>query len=310
MALIRKPFELQVTQTTKCLIYGQAGTGKTTLALSAKNPLLIDFDGGVKRVNFAHIKDTVQVSSYSDFLGVLNSPEVSEYDTIVVDTGGKMLDSMADYIIKTNPKMGRSNGMLTQTGYGQRKAEFTNVCRLLDRLQKNIIFVAHRQTEKDGDEVRYVPQFGGSNYDALVTELDFVGYIEANGRQRVITFDATSRNDGKNTIGAPSQIVIDTVVDKNGNPTKENDFFERVIMAYYHESQRKRNEQTAKYNEVCQAVTTAINTINNAEEANMFIENINNYDHIGNSKARASQLLAQRAKELGLVFDKDTKQYK
>ena len=67
MTLIRKASELSIPNTIKMMIYGQSGMGKTTLALSAPRPLLLDFDGGVKRVNIAHVKDvgTVQVSSWS-----------------------------------------------------------------------------------------------------------------------------------------------------------------------------------------------------------------------------------------------------
>lgn len=57
MSLIRKPHELNVQTKIKALIYGQAGTGKTTLALSTPKPLLFDFDGGVHRVNFAHLSN-------------------------------------------------------------------------------------------------------------------------------------------------------------------------------------------------------------------------------------------------------------
>ena len=46
MALIKKPYELTFQPKIKALIYGEPGTGKTTLALSAPNPLLIDCDGG------------------------------------------------------------------------------------------------------------------------------------------------------------------------------------------------------------------------------------------------------------------------
>ena len=46
MGLIKKPNELSVKQTLSALIYGQPGMGKTTLALSAPLPLLLDFDGG------------------------------------------------------------------------------------------------------------------------------------------------------------------------------------------------------------------------------------------------------------------------
>lgn len=63
MSLIKKSNELVIPSTVKMMIYGQAGMGKTTVALSAPKPLLLDFDNGVKRVNMAHLDgiDIVQV---------------------------------------------------------------------------------------------------------------------------------------------------------------------------------------------------------------------------------------------------------
>ena len=98
MTLIRKPNEIQIQGKIKMLIYGQPGMGKTTMALSAPDPLLIDCDNGVQRVNPAHISDTVQVSSYNDVLAVLNE-DLSPYKSLVIDTAGKLLDFIAAYVI-------------------------------------------------------------------------------------------------------------------------------------------------------------------------------------------------------------------
>lgn len=66
MSLIKKSNELVIPTTVKMMIYGQAGMGKSTVALSAPKPLLLDFDNGVKRMNMAHLEniDTVQVTSW------------------------------------------------------------------------------------------------------------------------------------------------------------------------------------------------------------------------------------------------------
>ena len=47
MSLIKKSNELVIPTTVKMMIYGQAGMGKSTVALSAPKPLLLDFDNGV-----------------------------------------------------------------------------------------------------------------------------------------------------------------------------------------------------------------------------------------------------------------------
>lgn len=311
MGLIKKANELNIQTKIKALIYGQPGLGKTTLAISAPKPLLFDFDNGVHRVNYSHLQDvdTVQISSYQDFLDVLNNEDLTPYQTFVIDTGGKALDYMAEYIIKRNPKMGKLNGTLTLQGYGERKAEFTALVKKVSLMDKHIVFVAHRETRTEGDDTRYVPQFGGSNYDSLVTELDLVGYMEANGKERTITFDPTSRNDGKNTCNLPSIMKIPNILDAEGNPIKENTFFTDYIVKAYEKRLEARAVNGQKYNELIEELENQILQITDDISANMFVSRIDNFQHIGNSKMVAGKKLAERTKALGLSFNKVTKKY-
>ena len=311
MSLIRKPHELNVQTKIKALIYGQAGTGKTTLALSTPKPLLFDFDGGVHRVNFAHLSNvgTVQIESYQDFLDVLEKEDLSDFETFVIDTGGKCLDYMADYIIRRNPKLGKSNGTLTLQGYGERKAEFSALCKRISLMNKHILFVAHRETRTDGDEVRYVPLFGGSNYDSLVTELDLVGYLEANGRKRVITFDPTSRNDGKNTCNLPSTMDIPVIVDESGNPTGNNSFFLERIIHPYIKRLESRKVEGIQYNEVIENIKEQVEQITDELSANDFVQRIDHIKHIGTSRLMAAKLVRERCTQLGLKFNSKAKVY-
>lgn len=307
MTLIRKPNEIQVASKIKALIYGQAGMGKTTMALSSPSPLLIDCDGGIQRVNPAHIKDTVQATCYEDVLAVLQE-DLSAYKTIVIDTGGKLLDMMSAYIIKHNAKMGQANGSLTLQGYGARKAEFSQFCKLVMSLDKHLIFVAHRETRTEGDLTRYVPLFGGSSYDGLVTELDLVGYIEASGNKATITFSGTSRNDGKNTCNLPAVIDIPCCVDVNGNGLP-NHFFEEVVIAKYNQHLAGIQKLSRDYAEVMKQLTDDIDMICSVETANAFVKSIDTYHHIGASKAAAGQLLARKIGQLGYIYNAETRTY-
>jgi len=303
--LIRKPHEIEVNAKIKMLLYGQAGTGKSTMALSAKNPLLIDCDGGIHRVNIAHRCDVLQVQSYDEVLEVLNE-DLSAYDSIVIDTGGKLLDFMAVYIIKKNSKMGRANGSLTLQGYGERKQEFSAFCKLISRLNKHLIFVAHRETRTEGDDTRYVPQFGGSNYDALVTELDLVGYIEMNGKTRIITFNGSSRNDGKNTCNLPELINIPTIVNEKGEGLK-NTFLQDVVITPYLNRLEADKVMNEKYNKVVSEIQAAVLAVSCEEDANSLIDSKEDFEHVGASRMVLATLLANRAKELNLKLNAEKK---
>lgn len=307
MGLIRKANELNIDAKIKALIYGSPGMGKSTLAISAPKPLLFDFDGGVHRINYAHLQnvDTVQIESYQNFIDVLDKEDLKVYESLVIDTGGKLLDYMGEYIVRKNPKMGRGNGMLTLQGYGERKAMFSALIKKISIMGKHLIFVAHRETRQDGDDMRYIPMFGGSNYDSLVTELDLVGYMEANGRKRTITFDPTSRNDGKNTCNLPSIMDIPVITDSEGNPTAENNFLSEKIITPYIQRLKDRAVDSGKYEKVIGDIKEQVDLITDELSANDFVSRIDKFDHVGSSKAMARKLLKEKTDELKLKWSKE-----
>lgn len=141
MSLIKKSNELVIPTTVKMMIYGQAGMGKSTVALSAPKPLLLDFDNGVKRMNMAHLEniDTVQVTSWSDVQQVLQE-DLSAYQTIVVDTIGKMMDFIITHKCGTRqPSIRDWSGI---------NAEFSWMTRTLSGLNKHIISLPIATQEK------------------------------------------------------------------------------------------------------------------------------------------------------------------
>ncbi|MBU9060736.1 ATP-binding protein [Parabacteroides merdae] len=306
MSLIRKSTELNIPTNVKMMIYGQAGMGKSTVALSAPKPLLLDFDNGVKRMNMAHLEniDTVQVTSWNDVQLVLQE-DLSVYQTIVVDTIGKMMDFIITYKCGTRQPSIRD--------WGGINAEFSWMTRTLSSLKKHIIFVAHRDTRKEGDDTVFIPALREKSYNSIVTELDLLGYLEMKSergvQRRTITFDPTSRNDGKNTCNLPSVMEVPTILDKNGNPTTKNDFIStRIIAPYLTMLQSKKAEQEA-YNKVLADITGCLELVADAASANDFIAHIDDFNHVGSSKMKASMMLAAKAKELGLIFNKETKTY-
>ena len=306
MSLIKKSNELVIPTTVKMMIYGQAGMGKSTVALSAPKPLLLDFDNGVKRMNMAHLEniDTVQVTSWSDVQQVLQE-DLSAYQTIVVDTIGKMMDFIITHKCGTRqPSIRDWSGI---------NAEFSWMTRTLSSLNKHIIFVAHRDTRKEGDDTVFIPALREKSYNSIVTELDLLGYLEMKSergiQRRTITFDPTSRNDGKNTCNLPSVMEVPTILDKNGNPTAKNDFITTKIINSYLGMLATKKAAQEKYDKVIEEIKESIEFITDANSANEFASHINEFEHVGSSLIMARSLFASKVKILGLVFDKETKTY-
>lgn len=309
MGLIKKSNELVIPQTVKMMIYGQAGMGKTTVALSAPKPLLLDFDNGVKRVNLAHLEnvDIVQVDNWKEIQQLLqqDQADLAIYQTIVVDTIGKMMDYIITYCCGTRQPQIKDWGRINQ--------EFTWFTRALSSLNKHIVFVAHRDSRKEGDETVFIPSLREKSYNSIVTELDLLGYLEMKSERgvqsRTITFDPTSRNDGKNTCNLPSVMQVPTILDSKAEPTAPNTFITEKVIYPYLTMLDVKAEERRKYDELIDAITEDINNITDAQSANDFAARIKEYKYIGSSMSKARSLFGAKVKELGLVYDTENKTY-
>ncbi len=300
MSLIRKPSEIQAPSSVKVLVYGQPGIGKTTLGVSAPQTLLLDFDGGVHRLNPVHVTDTVQISSWEDCINVLKE-DLSAYKTLAIDTAGKLLDFMTAYIIKGDPKMGRKDGALTLQGYGVRKTMFINFVKQVSVMGKHLVFVAHEREERDGDNKIIRPEIGGSSAGDLIKEIDLVGYMEASGKKRTISFDPCEKFYGKNTCNLNSVIEIPEA-------GINNDFLSKIISTYL-ESLEKRKEIAADYTELMEVISEKVSCCDTAEDLNEATKEIMKFQHIWDSKIQAGYLIRSRSQELGLSLNKQSKKY-
>lgn len=310
MGLIKKPSEIAPKSTITVLVYGEPGIGKTTIACSAPNAVLFDYDGGVQRINGAHQVPTLQPTSWEDTAEAIEEieREMPEVQTIVIDTAGKMLDYMTAFIIKHNPKMKKFDGSLALQGYGLRKQMFTDFINKLAISGKNVIFVAHEKEEKRGEEWVKRPEIGGSSAADLIKELDLVGYMRAIGKQRTIAFNPTEAYYAKNTCSLPEVEVIPVVVDENGQAVGQNAYFTKVIEKY-NSYQLDKQKKTAEYAELMDVICEMINACTDAETLNEVKDKLANVEHIYNSKLVAGRKLNDKAKELGFKYDKLTNSY-
>lgn len=285
-------------------------THNTTLALSAPNPVMFDFDGGVQRVNGCFQCPTLQVSSWEEVLQGMDELEQqpNDFKTIIIDTAGKMLDYMGAYIIKNDSRLGMRDGSLSLKGYGARKIMFINFLKRVSMMGKHIVFVAHEREEKDGD-TRYVrPEIGGSSAGDLIKELDLVGYMQAIGTERTVSWTPQEKFYAKNTCNLPQVHKVETLTDATGKVIKQNKFLTNVFAqydAYLREEANIRKEYDALISEIEDEVAC----ICDVDSANAYIAQIKQKRQIWDSVAHARSVFAARCNDLGLVFNKETKKY-
>lgn len=302
MSLIKKPSQLSSTATIKVLIYGQPGLGKSTLALSSPNPVLLDFDGGARRINGAHQVDTLQVENWQQVIDLLASNELAPYATIVVDTVGKMLDFLGDYIMKREPKYQQRDGSLSLKGFGARKVAFIEFIKKISIMGKHLVFVAHEREDKDGDKRFIRPEIGGSSLGDLIKELDLVGYMRANGYTREICWSGTDAFYGKNACNLPQTMVVPSLIDAKGNLTCNNIFLTGIFDSYNNYLNNQSNLR-AKYDTLMERANAAIAKLDGADAANTLWESFQKVAPIWDSKVAMKMALDAKASELGLTFN-------
>lgn len=313
MSLFKKPSELTAKPGIVAMVYGSPGSGKSTLACSAPHAVMIDTDGGVMRINGAHQIPTLQVTKWEEIVDAMNeAKQTPEVETVVIDTVGKMLNYMEEYIKRTSTgkkiEVNR-DGSLSLKGYGKRKQMFIDFIKGVTTLGKNVIFVGHDKEETRGDETVIRPEVGGSSTNDLMKELDLVGYMEMNGNIRTISFTPTDRFYAKNTCDMPGVIPIPVLINENKEIVGENNFFGKVIENYRHRIQENL-ENNRKLEELKEIIFANVENVHNADDANNYMKWVQGLSHVYNSKAIASRAIANKAKELSLIFDKTEKVYK
>lgn len=304
MSLLNQPYEVKTNNISlKILIYGQPGLGKSTLALSMPKPVLIDCDNGVHRIQAAHRTPYLQVDNYKKIQALLASGELASFETIVFDTAGKLLDYMSAEVIARNPKNGRADGALAIQGYGVRKQMFVNLLKQVTLMGKHIVFVAHEKEEKSGDDKVIRPEIGGSSGGDLIKELDLVGYMEAHGKKRTISFFPTDKFYAKNSARIDDVLMIPEL--HKGEP---NNYMERIV-GQVKAAIAEETEGTAKYTALMISIRGQIESISNQTSANSTLKALTKADHMWDSKQKSWLLLQAKAKELGIEYSESERRF-
>ena len=307
--MIRNPSDIRDGEKKiRMLIAGYPGIGKSTLALSAPNPLHIDVDFGIDRIEPQYRKPYIQPRSYDEILSDLVPENVKDFDTLVFDTGGKLISLMSLWAIKKDLKYGQRDGSLSLKGYGFVGKEFV---RLMDycfyELQKNIVIVFHATEEKDGDNTRLRIKVEGQTKNNVWEPMDLGGFVEMYGNDRTIGFSNCERYFAKGTRGISGVRKIPALT-----PTSPNDFLTKLFAEYNAISTREA-EQNAADQEAYEAAMAEgraiIDTITDADTANAAMPRIKAIKHALTSEKEVGVAFNAKIKVCGLFYDKVLKKY-
>ena len=307
---ILQPAEMDFSnQKFSMIISGSPGIGKTTLALSAPDPVLIDFDKGVARVRAAHRKTTIEADTYEEVLKDLESPQVKACQTIVIDTGGSFVTYLQDWAMRDNPSLNRQkNGAISLKGFGAVKAEFVRFTNWLKyTLNKNIIYVFHTVEQRDGDVTRQRLLCEGAARDIVWQPCDLGCFMQMVGEDRLVGFTPTEQYFAKGCYGVQGLLKLPRLDD--GVP---NDFlnrlFERARENIRQEAEAHRGEQEA-YEAAMERARELIEGIRDPATALETAHQLKKLSHHLTSEREAKALLAAKFKALGMRWDREVGAY-
>lgn len=288
------------------IIYGSPGVGKTTLALSAPDPILIDFDRGMSRVRSMHRKAAIFCDTYEQVLEDIASPEMAEFQTLVVDTGGSFITFLQDWAMRTNPAQNKQkNGAISLKGFGAVKNEFARFTNYVkDTLNKNLIYVFHsiEQADKDGNaQVRLMCE--GAAKNMVWTPCDFGGYVQMIGDKRVVSFTPQQEFFAKGCHGIKGNYTVPELTEAT-----ENNFITRLFTQAKDNIAHEAEEFApikAQYDAVMAKAHEIVDTVMDIATASAAVELLKNMDHALTSQKESSAMLKAKVNSLGLKFTKD-----
>lgn len=309
MPLIRKN-DIVPERPVIIVLYGTPGTGKTSLAITANAPLLIDtdrgFDRAVQRPDLVLTASCWEDIFNEEIVGkyvIIDNKQVwkpgiiGESKTIIVDTAKAMLDDyLSAYAIKQDYKLEKNS----LKRYGAIGDLFKNFVNILRQNGSDIIFICHDKETIEGDVIKHSPDCTGQSKDLLIRIADQVGYICKENGNRIIKFEPMDTRLGKNVAGIP-----DTWIPDYGTAEFDTcmaDIIKRVKAAIISKSEAQALAQKAV--EEARVILAAATTV---DDANKLID-------VAHALAPVHQrafmnLMIKELQAKGIDFDKSTKKF-
>lgn len=289
------------------IVSGSPSTGKSTLAESAPKPILVDFDDGLARINPAHRTDAIVCATYEEFLSDIKECE-GEYETVIIDTCGALIEFMKDWAMRTDPKASKANGGFSLQGYGVIKTEFLRLSAYL-RKHFNTVYVFHENLTRNGDDgVFYELVVEGSARSLVYQPADLACHLFIDHGKRYAGFTPTEQYNAKSSYGIKGIIEIPEL--RDGDP---NDFltklFAKVRDNLAAETKALAPQKDA-YSEAMKEAKDIVEAVSKPEDVAFAAQAIAGLAHALTSEKEAKAMLKKKIVDLGIIWDKTAKAYR
>lgn len=195
---ITKTSDPQVKPKIMMICYGNGGVGKTTFASTAPKPLLVDCENGAKYFGLRGISmDVAKINDWSDMKGLIEVAQSGEYETIIIDPVGELMEKLKRFMImRADKKLVMIDGSPTIAGWGWLKDNMRNTLKVLRDSGCHILINAHVSEQDDEGKILKRPMLMTKLSDEIINMVDIVGYMEVmnfeEGEKRVIHVDSAS----------------------------------------------------------------------------------------------------------------------
>lgn len=214
----------QTLTAPKLMLYGLSGVGKSSLAAKLKNPLFLDFEGGLNYLGVDRTPQYLDLDEfYKDLVELYRKAEAGkrEYDTIVIDSVDWLVRKVVEKAAGINKHnltetLNRSNG-----GYGNGKQVLENQIRTmllpllvsLNKMGYGICLVAHAERkdlmDADGvDTERIAPKIDVNTMNTFVEWCDNVFYLKNINGERFLVLEGDSNVLAKNRLNLTGEVKL------------------------------------------------------------------------------------------------------
>ena len=302
---VKRPAELDFSDKKFMLIIsGQPGLGKTTLALSAPNPFLFDTDNGIARVKAEHRCVTSTTASYEELLEDMGSEEYRAAETVIIDTGGTLVQLMKDWAKKQNAKAAKDGRAM----YGEIKTEFDRLCyQIRSKDKKHLVVVFHTTEQSKGDTIQTRLSCEGSTKDIVWTPADFGGHMFMMGSKRMIGFTPTDEYFAKGCFSVSGVMAVPEL--KDGQPNTFLTGLFRAAQQCINDEAKVYAEERGAYQRAMEQGRGIIASVTDAATATKAGEMIQELTHALTSRAELKALFKSKLREAGLKWDKEAQSY-
>ena len=161
---IVSPDDLVDKQGAKVLVYGAAGSGKTTLCSTGPGKILvISAEAGLLSIKDCKNVDAIEVKEASEVMQIheaLNKGEL-QYDTVCLDS----ISEISEILLSWE----KSRNKDPRAAYGNVQESVTNVMRAYRDLKMHVVFVCKMEKQNVDSIMQYEPKMVGTKLGQSIT---------------------------------------------------------------------------------------------------------------------------------------------